>query len=133
MHEAKKRGTDIERCCIGLPTDLRMPNADQFPSSSHKHWARSSGIGNPEIHARRSVIPSSSAIEANAPRETTLDDELLTGLVLDGIVDPPLLTTPRKTKTPHGQLLLKSDSIEDTEAILTRQAGSQNNNPERTV
>lgn len=134
MCEAKIRGTDIERCCNGLPTNLRMPNADQFPSSSHIHWASSSGIGNPDTHARRSVIPSSSAIEANdAPREANLDDELLTELVVDGVVDPALLlTTPNETRTPYGQLLLlEPNGIEDTEAILFGQAGSQNSSEER--
>ena len=106
MREAKERGTDIERCCDGLPTNLRMPNADiqpdQSSSSSHHHGAGSSEMMNPETNAQRSGIPWSSATEANARRESTLG-ELLRELAVEGI-DPPLLTTPNETRTPHGEL-----------------------------
>ena len=105
MREAKERGTDIERCCQGLPTNLRMPTADSrpdiFSSSSRNHMAGTTGVWTANTSAQQSKLSWFSATEANGPRESALG-ELLTELAVDG-VDPPVLTTPNQTSTPHEQ------------------------------
>ena len=106
MREARERGTDIERCCEGLPTNLRMPTADsqpaKFSSSSRNHVTGTIGVWNPSTSAQPSRLSWSSATEANGPRESALG-ELLTELTVD-IVDPPVLITPNQTSTPHEDL-----------------------------
>ena len=103
MREARERGTDIERCCEGLPTNLRMPTADSHPakfsSSSRNHVTGTIGVWNPSTSAQPSRLSWFSATEANGPRESALG-ELLTELTVD-VVDPPVLITPNQTSTPH--------------------------------
>ena len=117
MREAKERGTDIERCCEGLPTNLRMPTADsqpaKFPSSSRNYVTGITGVRNPSTSAQPSRLSWSSATEANGPRESALG-ELLTALAVAG-VDPPVLTTPNTTSTPHEEPN-ELDGIEDVAA-----------------
>ena len=49
IREAQERGTDIERCCNGLPSNLRMPSADIGSdiqsSTSYDDMASASEIG----------------------------------------------------------------------------------------
>ena len=117
MREAKERGTDIERCCEGLPTNLMLPRTDtrsvSFSSSSHNHEASTLGILTPNTSAYPSRIPSPSAIEANGPSDDPLDD-LLTELPIDGIDQP--LSAPSAIRPSHKELD-SFDSIEILEAF----------------
>lgn len=113
MREAKERGTDIERCCEGLPMNLLMPDAgtrsDMFSSSSNSREAGTSVAGSPSTNIGSLRAPPSSAVEGhdNPPRE------LLTEAAVDG-VDPPVPTNLYKIGTSHGELpkLNKSKDIE---------------------
>lgn len=125
MREAKARGTDIERCSEGLPMNMLMPDASsrlfKFSSSMHNHGAATPGVRTPSTSGGPSRVPPLSAIEGIEPIDSP-PRKFLTELVVDG-VDPPVPTTPNKTRTSHGDLS-KLDNIEVIEAFLARRAES---------
>ncbi|KAL9137457.1 MAG: hypothetical protein Q9175_001346 [Cornicularia normoerica] len=127
MHEAKERGTDIERCCEGLPMRMLIPDVDtrpdKFSSSSHDYASGTPWIWTPSTSAESSRVPSSSAIGGDKPIDSP-PRELLTEMAVNG-VDPPVPTTPNKTTTSHGELP-KLNRIEDIETFIARLAESPN-------
>lgn len=120
MREAKERGTDIERCCEGLPRNMLMPGAGtRLPF--HNHRAGLPEVWTPSSSAELSKLPPSSVFEGNEPIDNPRD-ELLTELEVDG-VDPPVPTTRNKPWTSHGELP-KLNNVEDIEAFPARRAES---------
>ena len=121
MRRAKERGTDIERCCLGLPMKLRMPQAYTRPetfssSSSHYYKPGTAEVWNPNSDSELLGTSSSSTIVVDEPTG------LLTELAVDG-VDPPVPIIPDETTTSHGQLPTLN-RMEDIEAFVSRRAES---------
>ena len=121
MRRAKERGTDIDRCCLGLPIELRMPYACTRPeifssSSSSSHERSTTEVWNPNPDPELLEISSSSTIVVDEPIE------LLTKLAVDG-VDPPGPFIPDKTMTSDGELPMPN-SMEDIKAFVSRRPES---------
>ena len=121
MRRAKERGTDIDRCCLGLPMELRMPyvctRPETFSLSSSSCYERSTPEAwNPNPDPGLLEISSSSTIVVDEPIE------LLTKLAVDG-VDPPVPIIPDKTMTSH-KGLPTLNSMEDIKAFVCRRAES---------
>ena len=121
MRRARERGTDIERCCLGLPMKLRMPHACTRPetfssSSSHYHEPGTAEVWNPDSDSELLEFSSSSTIVVDEPIE------LLTELAVDGL-DPPVPIIPDKTMASHEELPTLN-RMEDIEAFVSMRAAS---------
>ena len=119
MRRAKERGTDIERCCLGLPMKLRMPQAYTRPetlssSSPHYHKPGTAEVWNPSSD--------SELLETSSPSTIVVDDpvELLTDLAVDG-VDPPVPTIPDKPRTSHRDIPTLN-IIQDIQTSVSKRA-----------